>query len=147
MTLENVIATNQAPAGLDNNLIDHLNAYDGEIGITDGVIYYGFPIFKNYEEQVVKTNFLLVSKSWSCTFSTATSNTIEEKLESLNDTYNHVSSLLIKSTLLRTKNGKVQRNLVFDMDAKLYAQEPSDFADDDSVITNLPEVSSFLSER
>lgn len=148
MTLENVIATNQAPAGLDNNLIDHLNAYDGEIGITDGVIYYGFPIFKNYEEQVVKTNFLLVSKKVGVVlFSTATPNTIEEKLESLNDTYNHVSSLLIKSTLLRTKNGKVQRNLVFDMDAKLYAQEPSDFADDDSVLTNLPEISSFLSER
>lgn len=88
MTLESVIATNKPPMGLDNNLIDHLNAYDKEIGITDGVIYYGFPIFKNYEEQVVKTNFLLVSKKIGVVlFSTATSSNIDEKLNSLNETY------------------------------------------------------------
>lgn len=148
MTLENVIATNKSPAGLDDVLIDHLNAYDREIGIADGVIYYGFPIFKNYEEQVVKTNFLLVSKKVGVVlFSTATANTIDEKLESLNDTYNHVSSLLIKSNLLRTKNGRVQRNLVFDMDAKLYAEDPADFKDDENIISNLTDITKFLSDR
>lgn len=148
MSLENVIATNKAPSGLDDVLIDYLNAYDGEIGISDGVIYYGFPIFKNYEEQVVKTNFLLVSKKIGVVlFSTATPNTVNEKLESLNDTYNHVTSLLIKSNLLRTKNGRVQRNLVFDIDAKLYAEDPSAFTDDENIITNLPDLANFLSQR
>lgn len=147
MTLESVIATNKAPMGLDANLLDYLNAYDKEIGITDGVIYYGFPIFKNYEEQVVKTNFLLVSKKVGVVlFSTSTSNNIEEKLDSLNETYSQVSSLLIKSNILKTKDGKLQRALVFDMGAKLYSQESSDFEDPD-IINNLQNINNFLSER
>ena len=84
MAIETIIATELNPSGLDNLLIDHLNSYDKELGVDDGVLYYGFPVFKNYEEQIIKTNFLLVSKKVGVVlFSTATENNIEDKLEAL----------------------------------------------------------------
>jgi hypothetical protein len=98
VTIETIIATELEPHGLDNQLIDHLNAYDSEIGIQDGILYYGYPVFKGYEDNTVKTNFLLISRKVGVVlFATASEKFIENKFESLNDTYSHVNSLLIKS--------------------------------------------------
>ena len=86
MAIETILATELNPSGLDNLLIDHLNSYDKELGVDDGVLYYGFPVFKNYEEQIIKTNFLLVSKKVGVLLlSTSTEHQIEEKIEAIQE--------------------------------------------------------------
>ena len=141
MTIETIIATELEPHGLDNQLIDHLNAYDSEIGIQDGILYYGYPVFKGYEDNTVKTNFLLISKKVGVVlFATASENFIENKFESLNDTYSHVNSLLIKSSILRKK-----KNLSFEIETKLFS--PSSKFEDDDLISSIQDLNNFLIEQ
>lgn len=138
MTIETIIATELEPYGLDNQLIDHLNAYDSEIGIQDGILYFGYPVFKGYEDNTIKTNFLLISKKVGVIlFATASENFIEEKLESLNDTYSHVNSLLIKSSILRKK-----KNLFFEIETKIFS--PSSSHNDTDVISSIQDLNDFL---
>lgn len=141
MTIETIIATELEPHGLDNQLIDHLNAYDSEIGIQDGILYYGYPVFKGYEDNTVKTNFLLISRKVGVVlFATASEKFIENKFESLNDTYSHVNSLLIKSSILRKK-----KNLSFEIETKLFS--PSSKFDDDDLISSIQDLNNFLIEQ
>lgn len=145
MTIETIIATELNPSGLDNALIDYINSYDKELGLEDGVLYYGFPVFKNYEEQIIKTNFLLVSKKVGVLLlSTSTEHQIEEKNEALEETYSHVDSMLVKSATLRTRNGKKGRKLVFEIDAKIICEG---YLETDEVIGSLEKLSDFIKNK
>ena len=145
MAIETIIATELNPSGLDNLLIDHLNSYDKELGVDDGVLYYGFPVFKNYEEQIIKTNFLLVSKKVGVVlFSTATDNNIQEKLEALEETFSHVNSMLVKSAILRTRNGKKGRSLVFEIEAQVVCDG---YSGELEALTSLEELIEFIQNR
>ncbi len=141
MAIETIVATELEPHGLDSQLIDHLNAYDSEIGIQDGILYYGYPVFKGYEDNTVKTNFLLISKKVGVVlFATASENYIESKLESLNETYSHVNSLLIKSSILRKK-----KNLSFDIETKIFS--PSSIFEDEDIISSIKDLNNFLIDQ
>ncbi|MCZ1177667.1 DEAD/DEAH box helicase [Acinetobacter pittii] len=141
MAIETIIATELEPHGLDNQLIDHLNAYDSEIGIQDGILYYGYPVFKGYEDNTVKTNFLLISKKVGVVlFATASEKFIDDKFESLNDTYSHVNSLLIKSSILRKR-----KNLSFDIETKLFS--PASTKDDEDLLSSIQDLNNFLIEQ
>ncbi|MFV5525681.1 hypothetical protein VXQ23_13625 [Acinetobacter variabilis] len=145
MTIETIIATELNPSGLDNALIDYINSYDKELGLEDGVLYYGFPVFKNYEEQIIKTNFLLVSKKIGVLLlSTSTDHQIEEKYEALEETFSHVDSMLVKSATLRTRNGKKGRKLVFEIDAQVLCEGYSGSQD---VLNSLENLSDFIKEK
>lgn len=141
MTIETIIATELEPHGLDDQLIDHLNAYDKEIGIQDGILYYGYPVFKGYEENTVKTNFLLISKKVGVVLlATSSENYIDQNFESLNEAYSHVNSLLIKSSILRKR-----KKLIFEVETKLFS--PSSKIEDEDLIASLQGITDFLSEK
>lgn len=141
VAIETIIATELEPHGLDNQLIDHLNAYDNEIGIDDGILYYGYPVFKGYEENTVKTNLLLLSKKVGVVLlATSSENYISEKFDSLDNTYGHVNSLLIKSSLLRKR-----KNLAFEIETKLFS--PSSKIEDEDLISSLQGVTEFLASK
>lgn len=145
MTIETIIATELNPSGLDNALIDYINSYDKELGLEDGVLYYGFPVFKNYEEQIIKTNFLLISKKVGVLLlSTSTEHQIEEKNEALEETYSHVDSMLVKSPTLRTRDGKKGRKLVFEIDAQVICEG---YSGKDEVIGSLEQLSDFIKNK
>ncbi len=146
MTLETVIATELHPSGLALVLLSHLIDNEKKLNLENSVIYYGFPVFKDFNEQTIKTNFLLVSKKLGVVLlSTASKSLIEEEQKSLDDTYSQVQSLLLKSTILRTLNGKKSRNLVFEVDAKIFTDDLN--IDDDDIINSIPQLEEYLIEK
>ena len=146
MTLETVIATELHPSGLAQVLLSHLIDNEKKLNLENSVIYYGFPVFKDFNEQTIKTNFLLVSKKLGVVLlSTASKSLIEEEQKSLDDTYSQVQSLLLKSTILRTLNGKKSRNLVFEVDAKIFTDDLN--IDDDDIINSIPQLEEYLIEK
>src|SRR5690606_5172188 len=146
MTLETVIATELHPSGLAQVLLSHLITNEKKLNLEDSVIYYGFPVFKDFNEQTIKTNFLLVSKKLGVVLlSTASKNLIEEEQKSLDDTYSQVQSLLLKSTILRTLNGRKSRNLVFELDAKVFTDDSS--IEDDDIINSIPQLEEYLIDK
>ena len=84
MTLETVIATELHPSGLAQVLLSHLIDNEKKLNLENSVIYYGFPVFKDFNEQTIKTNFLLVSKKLGVVLlSTASKSLIEEEQKQL----------------------------------------------------------------
>ena len=54
MTLETVIATELHPSGLAQVLLSHLIDNEKKLNLENSVIYYGFPVFKDFNEQTIK---------------------------------------------------------------------------------------------
>ncbi|MGS2744440.1 DEAD/DEAH box helicase [Halomonas sp. LS-001] len=104
------------PSGLERDLFDFLDTNSGKCKLEDSVIYFGFPVFKGYEGESIKAQFLILSPSKGCIiFDVASSVDLDEKDEIVSDAFNFIEASFRKSKILRFN----KRNLKFQVQSFL----------------------------
>lgn len=64
MALDVLITTNRiATDAIGREFVDHIRAHSGDFGLDDGIIYYDFPTYADYETVTHKPDVLVVSKT------------------------------------------------------------------------------------
>jgi hypothetical protein len=47
--MEKIIASSQQPVGKNKEVLDYLEEHQDLLSLNEAIIYYGFPVFNNYE--------------------------------------------------------------------------------------------------
>ncbi|ENU90995.1 hypothetical protein F971_03463 [Acinetobacter vivianii] len=76
--------------------------------------------------------------------STSTASKIDEKNEALEETFSHVDSMLVKSSILRTRDGRKGRKLVFEIDAQVICEG---YTGNANVLKSLEDLSDFIKNK
>jgi len=100
--MEKIIATEVPPNGLDNEILTYLLDNAERFSLEDSVVYYGFPVFKDYEDSTFKSNLLILSKNYGLILlQTSSEHTIESDDENLSHVFSYLEAAIKKSKLLR----------------------------------------------
>lgn len=140
--MEKIIASEMYPTGLDRDLFDFIDSNADRFGLNDSILYFGFPVFKGYEGESIKAQFLILSQSKGCIiFDAASRGEVELKDEVVSDAFNFIESSFRKSKLLRFN----KRNLKFQIQSFLVCLGFNGDNDLDSeLIASYDELSEFL---
>lgn len=110
--MEKIIATELPPNGIESQIFTYLEANLKELNLENSIIYYGFPVFKDYEDISVKSKFCILSKSHGLIIlNTASSHDILDDDENLDQLYSFIESALKKSKVIRVNKKKLAINL------------------------------------
>ncbi|NVJ52874.1 MAG: ATP-binding domain-containing protein [Campylobacteraceae bacterium] len=116
--MEKTIATELSPEGIDDNIFNYLEEEEINLELDDAILYFGFPVFKDYEQNSVKPKFVLLSPNHGIVLIyTSDKHTIKEDDEILEQLYSFVESSFRKSKILR----KNKRELAIPINSYLYA--------------------------
>ncbi|MER1933096.1 DEAD/DEAH box helicase, partial [Proteus mirabilis] len=141
--LEKIIATEIEPQGIDNEILHYLEVNKEILKIENSVLYYGFPVFKDYEDHSVKSKIALLSKNHGIILiSTSSQATIQEDDENLSQVYNFIEAAIKKSKLLRLN----KRELAVDIESFLFCNQQIDFEGESEVLDSLPAIQKELSD-
>ncbi|WMN15455.1 ATP-binding domain-containing protein [Pseudomonas piscis] len=100
--MEKIIATEVPPNGLDNEVLTYLLDNSNRFSLDDSVVYYGFPVFKDYEDSSFKSNFLILSKNYGLILlQTSSGRTIDDDDENLSHVFSYLEAAIKKSKILR----------------------------------------------
>jgi len=104
--MEKIIASEVPPNGLDSEILTHLSEKSTDLNIESAIVYYGFPVFKDYEHETIKSKILILSKNHGLILlQTSTEATIASDDENLSQVFSFIDSAIRKSKTLR-KNKK-----------------------------------------
>ncbi|ENI7065535.1 hypothetical protein ABZO91_003622 [Proteus mirabilis] len=141
--MEKIIATEIEPQGIDNEILHYLEVNKEILKIENSVLYYGFPVFKDYEDHSVKSKIALLSKNHGIILiSTSSQATIQEDDENLSQVYNFIEAAIKKSKLLRLN----KRELAVDIESFLFCNQQIDFEGESEVLDSLPAIQKELSD-
>lgn len=141
--LEKIIATEIEPQGIDNEILSYLEANQAELNIQDAILYYGFPVFKDYEDHSVKSKIALLSKNHGIILISSTSSaSIEIDDENLSQVYNFIEAAVKKSKLLRIN----KNTLAVGIESFLFNSQFSNFESESEVLTSLQSIRDTLCE-
>ncbi|WP_016955504.1 DEAD/DEAH box helicase [Catenovulum agarivorans] len=127
--MEKIIATELEPNGLDAEVLEHIE----KIQLDDSILYYGFPVFKDYEEQTVKSKIVVLSKNHGLILlSTCTEANIFEADDNLSQVYNFIEAALKKSKLLR----KNKKTLALELESYLVCLDSVDADEFENDVVN-----------
>jgi len=122
-TLEKIIATELAPNGIESQIFTYLEDNLEELNLQNSIIYYGFPVFKDYEDSSVKSKFCILSKSHGLIIlNTASIDEVTDDDDNLDQLYSFIESALKKSKIIRINKKKLAINL----DSALYIEDLAD---------------------
>ncbi len=144
--MEQIIATEIPPNGLDQSIIDYIVQNELMYSLESSILYYGFPIFRDYEDETVKSQIVLLSPNHGLIlFHSSAVNLISDDDETLTEVYSFVEASLRKSKLLR----KNRSQLSFHLEGFLFVDNfneslQSDF--DNPVISSLAGIGEKLTE-
>ncbi|NMP04850.1 ATP-binding domain-containing protein [Pseudoalteromonas arctica] len=145
--MEKIIATELAPNGIESQIFTYLEDNLEELNLEDSIIYYGFPVFKDYEDSSVKSKFCILSKAHGLVIlNTASPAEIEEDDDNLDQLYSFIESALKKSKAIRVN----KKQLAINLDSALYVEGLSESIVDsleNEVICSLQGIKLFLSEQ
>ncbi len=106
------IATEIVPHGLDSEIITYLESNVEQLGLTKSIFYYGFPVFKDYEDTSVKSKFCILSQSHGIVLINTTSLHEQHKDdENLSQLFSFIESALKKSKTIRINKKKLAINI------------------------------------
>lgn len=118
--MEKIIATEISPTGIDGEILVQLEKNQKELGLKDAVVYYGFPVFKDYEDSPVKSKFAILSKNHGIILIyTTNKHEIERDDESLSQLFSHLESTLKKSKVIRVS----KKSLAIELNSFLFFNE------------------------
>lgn len=110
--MEKIIATEIVPHGLDSEIITYLESNVEQLGLTKSILYYGFPVFKDYEDTSVKSKFCILSQSHGIVLINTTSLHEQHKDdENLSQLFSFIESALKKSKTIRINKKKLAINI------------------------------------
>ncbi|OBT10371.1 hypothetical protein A9267_05700 [Shewanella sp. UCD-FRSSP16_17] len=110
--MEKIIATEIVPLGTDSEILTFLEKNSDDLGLKDSVLYYGFPVFKDYEDTTVKSKFCILSPKHGIILLHST--TLHEQSiddDNLSQLYSFVEAALKKSKTIRINRKKLAINL------------------------------------
>lgn len=106
------------------NLVKYLTDNEEKLKIEDSILYYNFPVFKNFDEGIQYPSVMLISPVYGihifqCELKAKRDLNLDKLIEidrDLSQIYSFVFSKLIKNKHLR----KVRNNLIFNISAAIY---------------------------
>ncbi|RXE47296.1 DEAD/DEAH box helicase [Chromohalobacter israelensis] len=137
--MEKIIASEIQPNGIDEEIISHLESNEKASNLKNSIIYYGFPVFRDYEGKPVKTKFLILSKRHGVILiQTSSKFELEEDDENLSQTYSFIEAALKKSKAIRIN----KRELSISLDGYLFSFETADNTDEleSDILTSLDDI-------
>ncbi|MEE4692107.1 ATP-binding domain-containing protein [Pseudomonas alliivorans] len=142
--MEKIIATEVSPHGLDNEILAYLTANSNELKLDDAVVYYGFPVFKDYEHETIKSKILILSRVHGLVLlQTSVKSNLEVDDENLSQVFSFIDSAIRKSKLLR----KNKKELHVQFESAIFCT--GQFDDDDlenETITSINGIQTYLDE-
>lgn len=118
--MEKIIATEISPNGHDKDVLEYFEKNELDLSLEESIVYYGFPVFKDYEDASVKSNFCILSKHHGIFLISVTNqHDLECDDDNLSQLYSFVESALKKSKVIRVNKKK----LALDLDSFIYASE------------------------
>jgi len=132
-------------------LIDFLEANESTLSLEESEIYYSYPLYRDFEGDLIRTHVLIVSKNHGVIvvgISKATETSSDKNLieadRNLGDAFNQIYSRLIKNKNL--KRGK--RELLFSTETFLYAPLINDYEVEleSDVINNTHQLTQYFEE-
>lgn len=144
--MEKIIASEIHPNGIDQETISFLETNKKSMYLEDSIVYYGFPVFRDYEGKPVKTKFLILSKFHGLILIQSSSNfELVDDDENLSQAYSFIEAALKKSKIIRIN----KKQLSVKIDGYLFSLDTVNEPDEleSEVITSfkmLPEIFSNL---
>ncbi|MBY8225054.1 ATP-binding domain-containing protein [Vibrio fluvialis] len=141
--MEKIIATEIEPQGIDSEILNFLEDNRHDLKIDNAILYYGFPVFKDYDDQSVKSKILVLSKLHGIVLiSTSSFNELNNNDENLSQVYNFIEAAIKKSKILRIN----KKTLAVDIESYLYCIDDEDFDGDNEVLTSLADIKASFNE-
>ncbi|MEZ8674490.1 DEAD/DEAH box helicase [Vibrio cyclitrophicus] len=135
--MEKIIATEIEPQGIDSELLSYLEDNRHKLKIDGAILYYGFPVFKDYEDQSVKSKIVVLSKTHGLVLiSPSSSNELSSNDENLSQVYSFIEAAIKKSKLLRINRKK----LAVELESFLYCLEKTDFDGESETLHSLRDI-------
>lgn len=145
--MENIIASEIQPNGIDEEIINHLDSNKDTLSLAEAIIYYGFPVFRDYEGKPVKTKFLILSKSHGIILlQTSSKFDLEDDDENLSQAFSFVEAALKKSKKIRIN----KRELALNIDGYIFSIENEPETEElleSEVLTSLESIDSVFLEN
>jgi len=131
--MEKIIAKEIHPNGVDNEIFELLEAEQDSLGLTDAIVYYGFPIFKDYEAKPVESKFAILSKLHGLLLlQSSNPHRLVEDDENLTQLFTFVESALRKSKILRINKKK----LAVEVESYILADTDDDELENEVIISH-----------
>ncbi len=142
--MEKIIATEIQPEGIDSTILDYLAKNSTELRLENAIIYYGFPIFKDYDDVSIKAKLVILSPYHGLILLYPSSEgTIIEDDESLEQLYSFIETSLKRSKIIRIN----KRNLAIPLDSFLYLSTTNKYDElENNILTSLSAISETLKE-
>ncbi|MEN4052701.1 ATP-binding domain-containing protein [Sulfurimonas sp. NWX79] len=142
--MEKIIATEIQPEGIDSTILDYLEKNSTELRLENAIIYYGFPIFKDYDDVSIKARLVILSPYHGLILLYPSSeDKIIEDDESLEQLYSFIETSLKRSKIIRIN----KRNLAIPLDSFLYLSTTNKYDElENNILTSLSAISETLKE-
>lgn len=147
--METIYATASKPSPLELELLEYISSKSDELCLTDAILYYGFPIFRDYDDNQITSSLTVVSPKHGIILFKVSSHeaAIQEEDDSLTSIYSHLEGALRKSRSLR--QGK--RHLAINLDTAIYSCLNDNQIDADKyeneILLNLSEIKNFFDSK
>ena len=137
--MDKLIVSSNEPRGLEKSILDYIEETSDLLKLNDAILYYGFPVFNNYDGISFSPSFCIVSKYHGVVLFNVVKDDSLKDDEFLSDAYSHIESAFKKSKILREK-----KNLLFSLASYLYTNDDGDF--DNDVISSFQDVITVFNE-
>ncbi|EON18470.1 hypothetical protein C265_17292 [Cupriavidus sp. GA3-3] len=104
---------------LAQQLIEHLETNEQRLGLENAILYYGFPLFRDYDYEIFRPTVLLLDKVQGITAIKIVGTTLELTLE--DEGLDQFHSMLFGRLLNSRKLRRGKRDLALDLNMILYA--------------------------
>ena len=145
--MENIIATEIGPNGIDAEIIEYLEQNQDALNLTGATLYYGFPVFRDYDDSNVRASFCILSKHHGIVLiNTAQEQLVNEYDENLTQLFSYVEAAIKKSKNLRLN----KKELALQVDSFLFVHDYSDDASetlDNELLVSMPDIGEMLNNR
>lgn len=145
--MEKIIANEISPKGIDAEILDVLSNNEA-LKNSNTILYYGFPIFKDYEGESVKSKFLILSKLHGIILLITTNqHELQKDDENLSQLYNFMDSAIKKSKILRLN----KKELAINLESYLYSVDPvnseSESESESEILSSLTELRNLVNSE
>lgn len=121
--MEKIIATETPPDALNSALLNHIENNQELFCLEDAIVYYGFPLFKDYENKSFQARVMILSRKHGVVLiHPCSQHNIAEDDECLEQIFSSIEASIKKSKILRLS----KRELVLDIESYLYCMEATD---------------------
>lgn len=141
--MEKIIAT-ELPTGIDSEILNYLEAQQTHLDLEGAIIYYGFPVFKDYEEATLKSKIAILSKRHGLILIyTSNPHDTQHDDEILTQLFSFVEPNLKKSKILRL----TRTSLALNIQCILFVHNgaaPTKYETENDVLVSLEGLATFL---